>query len=177
MLVDQEDPTGVKLVSPETDPVALDIAPGGIWGGSPDGDQVLLISANAAEFRSFNDDGLEPESTLVAVDGSLGQGAWSPDGSIVAGVLLGAPEGGIPKTELVTIAAETSEGNRVRIVPNSSGTAGQVVWSEDGESLVYVKSAPPRDLNLQAILCARPPEGRCESLFTWKRGVTLLHLY
>jgi hypothetical protein len=77
----------------------------------------------------------------------------------------------------VTIAAEESEGGRVQVVPKSSGAAGQVVWSEDGESLAYVKGAPPRELNLQAVLCEHPPEGRCESLFTWKRGVTLLHLY
>jgi dipeptidyl aminopeptidase/acylaminoacyl peptidase len=177
MVVDQDDPAEVQLVSPSSGSVSLGVAPPAVWGGSPSGDRILLVSANTAELRGFGDDGLESKSTLVALQGTLGQGAWSPNGDMVAGALIGPPKGGIPETDLVTIATRDVPGGRVTTVPGSSGAAGQVLWSEDGESLVYVKSAPPRGLNLQAITCLRPPEGPCRGQFSWKRGVTLLHLY
>jgi hypothetical protein len=177
MVVDQNDPADVQLVSSDSGPESLGVAPPAVWGGSPAGDRILLVSANAAEFRPLGDSGLGSESTLVALQGTLGQGAWSPKGDVVAGALIGRPKGGIPKTNLVTIAANDVPGGRVETVPRSSGAAGQVLWSEDGETLVYVKSAPPRGLNLQAVVCRRPPEGSCRPQFSWKRGITLLHLY
>ncbi len=177
MVVDQENPTGVQLISPSRDPIRLAVRPAGVWGGSPAGDRLLLVSANAAEFRSFDDGGLTSESTLVALNGTLGQGSWSPNGETVAAALIEGSKGGLPKTRLVTIAAGEPSGGRVESVAGSSGAMGQVLWAEGGRSLAYVKSAPPRGLNLQAVLCESPLDGPCERLFEWKRGVTLLHLY
>jgi hypothetical protein len=177
MVVDQDDPSSVQLASPTADPISLDVAPASVWGGSPSGEQVLLAGANTAEFRSVGDRGLGSAGTVVAIPGTLGQGAWSPDGTMIAAALIGDVKGGIPKTELVTVATEDRPGGRVQTVSRSSGAAGQVVWSGDGDSLVYVRSAGPRDLDLEAVRCSRPPDGPCESLFSWRRGVALLHLY
>jgi hypothetical protein len=177
MVIDGADPSQVQLVSGEGESTALDVAPGNVWGGSPDGERLVLLAGDGVEVRDLGPTGLDESSTLVALEGTLGQGAWARDSSTVAAVLLGEPRGGIPETELVTIAAEGQDGGRVTTVSGSEGAQGQVVWAPAGDSLAYVRSAPPRGLNLEAVRCESPPEGSCRSLFSWRRGVTLLHLY
>jgi dipeptidyl aminopeptidase/acylaminoacyl peptidase len=177
MIVDQNDPVGLKLASTEAEPAELSLAPSSVWGGSPSGDRILLIAANSAEFRPVEGTNVGAKSTLVALQGNLGQGDWSPDGSQVAGVLVGEPKGGIPLTELVTVSSEERPGGRVQSVEGSEGAAGQALWSSDGDSLVYARSAPPRGLNLEAIRCSQPSAGACRRLFSWPKGVLLLHLY
>jgi hypothetical protein len=175
--VDQNDPSQVRLVGPDVEPLTLDLPAAGVWGGSPAQAKILLVGSDSAAFRSFDEQGLSSETKVVAFNGSLGQGAWSPDGSAVASVLVGKPRGGIPATELALIAVSDEPGGSVRIVPGSRGAAGQVVWSEDGNSIVYARAAPPKGLNLEAVRCDSPLEGPCTSLFSWPRGVALLHLY
>jgi hypothetical protein len=177
MVVDQDDPSAVQLISEDVDPTPLDLSAASVWGGSPTGETILLVGANSVEFRALEENGVGSESTLVALNGTLGQGAWAPDGATVAGALIGGAKGGIPRTELATIATEDRPGGRVGIVPDSNGAVGQVVWDSAGKTLAYVRSAPPKGLNLEAVRCDRPPDGACEAVFSWKRGVVLLHLY
>ena len=170
LAADQSDPDSVAVAG--LDHPATDVAMNArtLWGASPDGDTLLQTRGKTALFSFFGDgEGAEP----VPVDGTLGEGAWSPDSEVVAAVRLGAVEQGIPESDLVLL---DRSGGEPRRVPGSEGAVGQVVWAPDSLAFVYARSTGPKGLNLEAVLCREPPAGGCRSLFSWPRGVLLLRL-
>ena len=151
----------VALLATAEEARAAPFAPSQFWGASPDGERFLLVGNDGPRVTSFDAE----EGVPVDVEGRLGTGAWSPDGTRVVAVLLGDE-----RSELVIIDPVTGA---VEPVAGSSGAAGQVVWSEDGDTIAYAKETGG-GLRLRALRCRLAPVVRCRPLFSWARGVALL---
>ena len=167
---DQSDPGAVTAAGLDRPAEQLPVSAEAFWGAAPNGTTLLRVAGNKARVVSF------PEGDVVGdveVKGTLGEGAWSPDSTTIAAVRLGDVLGGVPESELVLLRLK---GGSVQALPDSAGAVGQVSWTPDSFALVYVRSAPPKGLNLEAVYCLDPPRGRCRSLFTWVRGVQVLRL-
>lgn len=173
LLADQSRTPESILVHPGGDKTNLGLAPARIWGTSPDGRRILLVGASEAEIASLGENGIAAQLAAFPLHGrALGEGAWSPDSSRLAAVALATGDGRLPASELVVV--EAAHG-RLRSLEGSRGAAGQVVWAANGESFVYARAAGRRGLRLEALHCY-PDSGKCERLFSWIRGVTLLEL-
>lgn len=137
---------------------AIDLAPSEVWGISPI-EPVIAVSrpATTSLYRAGDE-------TRLELDGVLGDGAWSPDGTTIAAVILGD---GRPYVALIDVAARA-----VEPVADSARAQGNVVWSEDSQSFAYVRVDPGDATRLQAVICTRA--GVCIATFSWAEGVTLL---
>ena len=138
----------------------LDLRPSELWGGSPDGRWLLVSGQEGASFVEV--DGLSlGEGHPVELPGVLGLGAWAPDSSGVAAVVLG------PRSSELYLL---SPGERPVAVEGSRGALGGTAWAPDADALAYTVA---RDEAVSARYCSRPP-GQCATVISWKAGITLL---
>lgn len=151
----------------------LDIPPSEIWGGSPDGRWLIQATARTTRIRPLDGTGAPTgRGPRVDLEGAvLGQGAWAPDSSVVAGVAIKASSGGIPVSTLVTFSTDDPDPS---VLPGSRRAAGNVIWASDSSRYAYVQATGPRGGRLTARMCDLG--GECRDLFHWTQGVTLLAL-
>ena len=136
----------------------LGISPITLWGVSPADDTALVVEG-ARPFLVR-----DRQRTDIDVSVAIGDGAWSPDGSLIAAVRHGPGA-----SRVITIDAATGA---TREVEDSRGAQGNVVWSEDSRRFAFVRVDPNDNLALQAVICEL--DGPCEPAFTWNQGVLLL---
>jgi hypothetical protein len=154
-------PDGVALAG-GAEPRFLRQHPAAVWGVSPAGGGVLVVGRAGATLT----DPVGSTRTAVEPAGRWADGAWSPDGTTIAAVVLGD---GPVDLDLVDTAS-----GRARAVPDSRGAQGGVVWSADSQWFAYVRVDPRAPFKLQAVICS--VELDCEPAFSWGRGVVLLGL-
>lgn len=150
-------PGGAVLAAPDREPAGLGLPPAWVWGVSPVDDTV--ISVEGEHPRVVNDD----SSIVLDIEGTLGDGAWAPDGSSVAVVLVGG------RSRLITLDPASGA---VRYPEEGLEAQGNVVWSGDSQTFAFVRVNPDDRLELQAVVCSR--ELTCEPTFSWAQGVMLL---
>lgn len=141
--------------------VAIDVPPSQLWGVSPTESLVVDVGAAQPRVASATD---SSQAVPIDIDGGMGDGAWSPDGSTIAVVQIA--EG--PSRALVI---DTTSGE-VDNVDEGKGAQGNVVWSGDSQSFAFVRVDPDNRLELQAVVCSK--ELVCDPAFSWTRGVLLL---
>jgi hypothetical protein len=142
------------------------VEPAKMWGGSPT-EQLFLIAQD--EDMVFITGNGKIRAPVNLPQGGLSDGAWSPDGRMVAAELV--RERANAGSLLTLIDARSGS---VEIVPDSEGALGNVVWSEDSSAFAYVRIHPEGKGRTQTVLCSIDLE--CERLFDWKGGVDLLSL-
>lgn len=149
----------------------LDIPPSEIWGGSPNGRWLIQAKARTTLIRPLDGTGA-PSGRGPRVDlggARLGQGAWAPDSSVVAGIAIKVSPGGIPGSTVVTFSTDDPHPS---VLPGSPRAAGNVIWASDSSRYAYVQATGPRGGRLTARMCDLG--GACRDLFHWTQGVTLL---
>ncbi|MGH2748511.1 MAG: hypothetical protein ACRDKB_11365 [Actinomycetota bacterium] len=151
----------VFRAAPGAEPATLDVALVNLWGASPTGDALLVVADDRASFR-----GPDGVTDIALERPALGDGAFSPDGALVAAAVV-EPQA----TRLVMIEVATGA---VTEVPESDGTQGQVVWEADGDRFAYARTVPGRAQRLEAVVCTT--DLACERAFEWAEGVQLLSL-
>lgn len=146
----------------------LPFSPSEVWGVSPTGG--ILLQVDDAGARITRIDAATARAEIDLDGAQLGQGAWSPDGSTVAAVLI-KPSGARVFARLAFIDANSGA---LTIVPGSEGAQGNVVWTADSSSFGYVRVDPDDARKLQAVMCTA--ELKCRGLFNFPQGVRLLGL-
>ena len=173
VIVSQQVPKPATLAVSESGAIEkLSIAPSEFWGASPDGTWLVRSITERVEFVAVDGS----DRLHVPLPGSvLGEGAWSPDSRRLAAVSLDARGG--EETGLRVLGPKTDANESIS---GSEGASGPVLWSPDGSSFAYVRATGPGGLDLEAVLCqapsSEPSVDRCDPLFSWTRGVTLLAL-
>ena len=117
-----------------------------LWGISP-AEPVVLIHAEVGTEVVGLEDGARTKVEIG--DATLGAGAWSPDGALIATVLHTSDV-----TSLIVIEAESGA---ITQVPDSDGAYGSVVWSTDSQWFAFLRKAGDTRL----VLCDR--ELTCQS--------------
>jgi hypothetical protein len=133
------------------------VAPGEVWGATPNGDHLILVRRERVEFLDVS----SGETIETTIEGRLAEGAWNPAGTEALAVLV--TKGG---TRLVRFTTDGAAG----VVPDSQGAAGPVLWGPDG-SFLFVRAA---GLELEAIFCG--PDFTCRPILRWTEGITPLAL-
>ena len=131
--------------------------PNEVWGASPDGRVLVLVSNSGVEFLDLDSGDRRP----TTVDAPLAEGDWDASGSELLAVKVKARG-----TELVRLSAD---GDAEKIA-KSDGAAGPVLWGRDG-SFAYVRAD---GLKLEAVYCTA--DGSCRSVLRWNEGVVPLAL-
>ena len=134
----------------------ITVDPTEVWGASPDGDQLVLVRKEGVELLDL-DSGAH---RATDVKGPLAEGEWSP-----AGTELLAVEVGARGTELVRIGLDGSSEQ----VLDSDGAAAPL-WGPDG-SFAFARA---KGLRLEAMYCEA--DGSCRSVLRWSEGIVLLAL-
>ncbi|MFN2526461.1 MAG: hypothetical protein ABR505_09420 [Actinomycetota bacterium] len=161
-VVDTNEPENVLAVDWRADeePTDLGIPLAEYWGASPNGKWLLISRGEAAEFRRLTG----TNRRVRTVEGRLAEGAWAPDSSAVAAVLLG-------KESLVALLSPDNP--ELEYLPGSEEAAGNVVWSADSSTVAFARADPDDRAKLQAVYCEIEAL-RCRPLFSWRQGVRLL---
>jgi hypothetical protein len=157
--------TGTLAVSTDGSKRRIAPSPQEVWGGSPDGRWLVTVRSGRPEFLSV--EGGVPTGASVPIStgrGVLAEGAWSPDSTRVAAVVLGRRAG-----RLVTFGPEAPI---PRTFAGARGTTGPVLWSPDGGQVVATRTARR---GLQVIAC-RVEDLRCRPLLDYERDVSLVGL-
>jgi Tol biopolymer transport system component/DNA-binding winged helix-turn-helix (wHTH) protein len=102
---------------------------------SPDGSRIVLASQRSGRTRLYtvNADG----SDLIEVSPFGGAPRWSPDGSRIAF------DGPTPEQKGYGVYIVDSDGGRVRLLTDLSGTVSQPCWSEDGQTVYFADHQSP----------------------------------
>jgi hypothetical protein len=171
LVADRTDLSGTLSLGTDGTKTLLDIPPSEIWGGSPDGRWLIQAKARATRVRPLDDTGAASgRGPRVDLGGAvLGEGAWAPDSSVVAGVAIEVSSGGIPRSTLVTFSPGNTHPSDL---PGSRRASGNVIWAPDSARFAYVQATGPRGGRLTARMCDQG--GECQTLFHWIQGVTLL---
>jgi hypothetical protein len=149
---------GVFVASPGSDARKIYDRNAHYWATSPSEPEMLTVHGSTAAFTGFDGSARGP----IELPGGLGAGTWSPDGSVVAGVLL---------ANSTSLALLYPDGT-VTEVPDGIGAQGNVVWAADSKTFAFVRVDPDDRLKLQAVVCE--VDGTCASAFSWGQGVSLL---
>ena len=136
----------------------LGFEPMSVWGISTVDDTALLIEGARPVLMR------DGETIDIDSSGALGDGAWSPDGALIAAVRHG---GGPSRVIAIDAATGATE-----VVEDSAGAQGNVVWAADSQTFAFVRVHPRDNLKLQAVVCK--VDGRCTPAFSWAEGVLLL---
>ncbi len=166
MIVDLDDPSRVSLVGGRTDRF-LDIAPGSVWGGSPDGRWLIVYDDSGARALAMSNG--SPSGEVLPIDTGgrpLGQGGWTGDSSAMFAVVL---DGSLTGARSTVIEFRPSSGTVLQ-VPGSRGAMGQVLPVDGG----VLFAAIARRGRLEARLCLA--QG-CEGVLAWRRDVSLLSFH
>ena len=163
------DPQEASLLQvDETGAETTDVQPGELWGASPDGRWLVTVVPQGLRMEAPDGAG---DAREVGLEGRRpGEGSWSPTSDRLAVVLL-SPAGQVRGSELALVEPS----GRVTIVPDSEGASGPVLWSPEGDALVFARSTGAKGLRLEAVLC-RLASLDCRPLFSWATGVSLLAL-
>jgi hypothetical protein len=172
LVSDGSDLSGVVLAS-EDGSSSIALRPSEVWGASPDGEVLLRTGRGKAQFLKVDAGAGTGQATDVS-GGShrLAEGSWSPEGGRLAAVEIVVRTSGVPASRVVVV---TRAGD-VDAVAGSQGAAGPVLWSPSGKQIAFARAAGPGKRRLEAVVCAVEPPGGCRSLFSWRRGITLLRL-
>jgi hypothetical protein len=173
LVADRSDLSGTLSLGVDGAQTLLDISPSEIWGGSPDGRWLIQAKARTTGIRPLDATGAPSgRGSRVDLGGAvLGQGAWAPDSSVVAGVAIKVSPGGIPGSNVVMFSTDDPHPS---VLPGSRRAAGNVIWAPDSSLYAYVQATGPRGGRLTARMCDLG--GECRDLFHWTQGVTLLAL-
>ena len=174
LVADRSDLSGTLSLGIDGTKTLLDVPPSEVWGGSPDGRWLIQAKARTTRVRPLDDTGAPTgRGPRVDLGGAvLGQGAWAPDSSVVAGAAIEVSSGGIPVSTLVTFSPGEPHPNAI---PGSRRASGNVIWAPDSTRYAYVQATGPRGGRLTARMCDLG--GECSALFHWIQGVTLLALH
>jgi hypothetical protein len=152
-------PDGPTITIPGEDSTFLDVPASETWGISPAGPTVL--ATDNAKVTAVDETGAT--TMRATLEGALGDGAWSPDGSLIAAVVIGRGT----RVGVLQIA----DGD-VDYLEEGAGAQGNVVWATDSSSFAFVRVDPGDKLKLQSVVC--DVSGPCEPQFAWTQGVVLL---
>ena len=149
---------GTTVLADEGGSEDLGFEPSVVWGISPTAEEVLVAGEGPPELIEGE------ESTTVAVEGFVADGAWSPDGRRFVVVAVG-------KGPDRAVMVDTATG-QVSAIDEGAGAQGNVVWAADSGTYAFVRIDPQDNLKLQAVVCE--VTGACEAAFSWSQGVQLL---
>lgn len=144
-------------VSTEGELEKLPVFAGDVWGGTPDGESLILAGRGGVELMDL--DSGERRSTEVSA--TLAEGEWDPAGRELMAVAVSAK-----KTSLVRM---TTDGTATA-VPDSRGAGGPILWGTDG-SFAFTRAD---GLRLQAVVCE--DDDACRTVLEWSEGVVPLAL-
>jgi hypothetical protein len=168
LVSDQDSPNRITSVSIDGEVTVLDIAPSELWDVSPDGRWLVRISTTKpARFLKLEDGRLAGRGPVIELGSFLlTDGSWAHDSSRVAAVVLQGRT-----SQIVTFSPEEPT-----LVPieETFGAQGHVLWSVDGDALVFSTVIDPKVGLLQAYYCPVETEGACRTLMSWTGGVVLL---
>lgn len=151
--------SGVVSIPSNGEPISkLRLPPSRLWGVSPAQGTRLMVGGRGPVLAA------EGATDVDGLEGTLGDGAWSWNGSHIAVVEVASRN-----TSLALIDTSTAEATEV---PEGRGAQGNVVWSGDGARFAFVRVDPEARGKLQAVVCSIAPE--CDPAFSWTRGVRLL---
>ena len=169
LLVAGEDDLGrIEAVARDGTRRSIPVAPSRVWDASPDGRWLATAEPGGIGLSSLGADRLSG-ARVVSLDGTPADGAWAPDSSKLAAVVLSQPRNG----RVVLVAVP---GRFPRSLSGSRGAVGNVVWSSDGSALAFAAVAGRGGQRLKAVHCRLVNAPRCRALFSWSEGVLLLGL-
>jgi Tol biopolymer transport system component len=152
-------PDGPTVTIPGEGSTFLDVPASETWGISPT--EAMVLTTDKTRVTAVAETG---ETTMQAtLEGALGDGAWSPDGSLIAAVLIGRG------TQVGVLHVANGD---VDYLDGGVGAQGNVVWAADSTSFAFVRVDPKDKLKLQSVVC--DVNGPCEPQFSWTQGVVLL---
>mgnify|MGYP000430355305 CR=1 FL=1 len=159
--------------SPETMKVAIDgrrqvleLSPSSFWGTSPDGRWIVSSDDGEVVIHPISTEGVLGAPSPINTSGrSLGAGAWSPDSSMLAGVLVG--ESLIGRDNVIAAISPTAP--IPTTVKGSRGAIGQVLWVGPSE-IIFVS------MQGRAVVVRRceVPHGPCDDVSKDLREVSLV---
>lgn len=147
---------------------SLPVAPSELWDASPDGRWLVVARPGAAAFVPLDDGRVSGPPRRVPLAGRvLADGAWAPDSSRLAAVLL--DPSGARRSRLAILDPESSRPAPVR---GTAGASSSVLWSRSGAEVAFAAEA---GAHLEARVC-RVDGGPCRRGPSWTSGVRLLRL-
>jgi hypothetical protein len=170
LVADLDDPDAVLAVPPAGERLELPLAPSELWDSSPDGRWLVRSRPGEAAFLPMGEGGVGGAEIPIPVgEGTLADGAWAPDSSAVAAILLRPARRGGPR--IVTFSPEDPVPDPI---PGSEGAVGDVVWDVHGEQLAFATASPRSRGALSVRLCRLG--GGCREVLSWMAGVRLLRV-
>jgi hypothetical protein len=107
----------------------LSLEPSEVWAGSPDGEWLVAVQGGRALVHAASDGATTGRPGRIPIRGGiLAAGAWAPDSSLVAAVVVGGGSG----ERAVIFDPEDRRPARLR---GLDGATGPVLWSDDGRLL------------------------------------------
>jgi hypothetical protein len=164
LVSDAADLERALAVSPERRVRRLSLAPSEVWAGSPDGEWLVAVRAGRPLLYSTGEDTPGTRADPVSTGGGfLAAGAWAPDSSLVAAVVVGAGSGERP----VVFAPTDLDPVPLR---GLTGATGPILWSQDARVVVI----PGRDRGKQHVGVCDVEQRSCRRLMPYGRNVSLV---
>ena len=163
-------PDRIISLSVDGETAELDFPATQYWDASPDGRWLIKTNDKKTEFVEFSDGRLGTERVAIELGKlQLLEGTWSHDSEAVAAVVAAGP--GVADSSVVTFSPDDPE---PRMVAESVGAVGDILWSADNEKLVFGKLVDKKSSLIQAASCPVGNPGDCKSVISWTEGIILL---
>jgi hypothetical protein len=185
LVADAKDPSTVSSVSLGGNTAELGVAASEVWEASPDGRWLVTVSGDTTSIVPLEDGRIAGEGVEVPLIGkTLAGGAWSHDSSTVAAVALSqdipanlGKKGTLGESttisEIVVFSPEDAE---PRMVEESFGATGNLLWSVGNDGLVFSKVANEKKGLFQSFYCPVETTEQCRLLLSFTQDVVLLRM-
>lgn len=173
LVSDFSDTSRIVSAAPGGGAALLDLAPSELWDAAPDGRWILAETGDGTALLSLEGTTVGEETVPVDLGGrTLLEARWSPDSERVA-ALAADPERPRGRHEIVVFSPDDP---RAAAVDGTIGALGGAVWSPDARTIAYTGAERPKERRLTAVVCDLGRAGLCESLVSWRSGVTILRI-
>jgi hypothetical protein len=151
-------------VSPDGRVRRLWLAPSEVWAGSPDGQWMLAVRAGRPLLYSTGEPATDARAKRISTGGGVfAAGAWAPDSSLMAAVVVGAGSGERPVVLDPT-------GRHPVPLRGVTGATGPVLWSQDARLVVL----PGGGSGKQHVSVCVVEQRSCRRLMPYGRAMSLV---